>query len=345
MPGVDKAQLLVVRHGAGRGRDKRYLKDFLNRIKKHDSLIYNKLRFHYTGDPSPDLNGLSAVIFWLADPLRELYPSCFEEAKAISDAARERNIRIINPPEALSNTIKSVQYKIWSSAGIPTPVHYPFSNYDELDALLGEVGFPAILRPDHLHAQQSTFLCTDADMVRRLPVDDIAYPGTLTPLIDVRAAYRTFSPESVYACYHHKKRLYVFGDIIFTHHIFFGESPIVGLETSVFKRYTELRGAAFILKPWYWWKNCRACIAADIEYWQQGQEHPDIMRRAMTALGLDFGAIDYATMPDGRPILWEVNPYFYLPSVRKACMPRQRKLKERYDTISMAMRDFFHSLL
>ncbi|MCB9962837.1 MAG: hypothetical protein H6846_11955 [Hyphomonas sp.] len=36
--------------------------------------------------------------------------------------------------------------------------------------------------------------------------------------------------------------------------------------------------------------------------------------RAVQELGLDFAAVDYSIRPDGGPILWEANPYFYLPA-------------------------------
>ena len=40
-------------------------------------------------------------------PLNQCFPACFKEARKIADRAIQAGIRVVNPPQALSNTVKS----------------------------------------------------------------------------------------------------------------------------------------------------------------------------------------------------------------------------------------------
>ena len=336
-------RLLIVRHGPGRGRLDDYHQTFLDDLARQDPELHNHISLYYTGDASPDLGDVLAVIFWLGDPLRELYPQCYADALVIAARARAQGIRVVNSPEALSNTAKSVQSRLWKAAGIPAAAHYPFTSREMLEKLLGEIMFPAILRPDLLHTQKSAVLCENAAEVRTLPDHAIVYPGTLTPLIDTRAGYQITQPDSVWARYYHKNRIYIFGDYVRTHHVYFGKHPIVGVKSSTFEEYNGQR--LFAHAPWHWWTRCRPSIKADMDYWNEGGEHTDLMRRAIQALGLDFGAIDYSVFADGQPVLWEVNPYFYLPPPHRARLRHQRQIDLRYAGIYAVMRRYLAGFL
>ena len=52
----------------------------------------------------------------------------------------------------------------------------------------------------------------------------------------------------------------------------------------------------------------------------------------MQALGLDFAAVDYSIRPDGSVILWEANPYFYLPRGEQSVLSAERNAVERVNT-------------
>jgi hypothetical protein len=69
------------------------------------------------------------------------------------------------------------------------------------------------------------------------------------------------------------------------------------------------------------------------------------MRAACRALGVDTAAIDYATFADGRVVLWEANPYFFLFSVGNYILPRERRFEERYQAFYDALRRFLECLL
>ena len=100
---------------------------------------------HETGEPAPALDGVAAVVFLLADSLREHFPACFAEACSIAEEARAGGIRLVNPPEALSNTIKSTQSRIWREHGVPTPALERFETHAELVASLDRLVFPVLL--------------------------------------------------------------------------------------------------------------------------------------------------------------------------------------------------------
>ncbi len=336
--------LMIVRHGGGRGRLPGYLQEALDHLAVSAPALHRRLRFHDTSHPLPDLTDVRAVVFWLADPLRERYPDCFAHAAALADAARDRGIRLVNAPESLSNSIKSVQATRWQAADVPTPDLHRFADRDELAHLFTRGDYPLLLRCDVLHSQQGMRVVADRTAADRLLASTLVYPGALGPLVDTREGYRTSAPDSVWARYFHKKRAFVFGDVVTTNHLYFSSSPIVGLSGCTFSWYTgrirrRLGSLARIFPA------DRACLAADQAFSAGEPEHPDVMRRAARALDLEFVAIDYSTFADGRVVLWEANPYFFLHRPGRGVLPRERDLEQRtrhvYDRIGM----FFQSLI
>jgi hypothetical protein len=318
----------------------------LRDIKRYDRALYRRIEYHYTGQPAPDLSKVSAVMFWLADPLREHYPDCYAEAKAIADDARERGIHIVNPPESLSNSIKSVQWSLWAEEDIPTPPQHRFEDHGSLAELLPQVTFPAFIRSDEHHTQANMFLVQgpgDVQNLSRVEDSEQLFPGTITPLVDTREGYREPASDTPWARYYHKKRALVCGEHVTPIHAYFSQEPIVGVHNSELEFYTRAKHDGFRAR-WAAKKHCAPCIQADIEYCSQEVAHADLMRRAVRALGLEFAAIDYATHADGTPVLWEANPYFVLPAWYQSVLARERRLKQRYRVINQAVRDFMNAL-
>lgn len=68
------------------------------------------------------------------------------------------------------------------------------------------------------------------------------------------------------------------------------------------------------------------------------------MLRAMQILGLDFAAVDYSSLSDGSIMLWEANPYFYLPREEDIMIPARRIAKERIASYYKAITDFLTEL-
>jgi hypothetical protein len=302
-----------------------------------------RLRVHETGSPLPNRARARAVMFWLADPLRELYPACFEEAAAIAARARTVGARVVNAPEALSHTIKSVQAGLWREAGIPCAPALTFSSPSELERVLAATSYPAIVRPDLLHSQRDARLCNTAAEARAVPVTDRLIPGVVIPFIDTREGYRRAQPGTVWARFFHKKRALVFGDDVLPNHVFFSSDPICGLRHSRFGRYLGRH------RRWSWWAHIdatdRAALAVDDAFWRAEAEHADLMRRAARALSLEFLAIDYSTTADGDAILWEANPYFDMPRPENGALPRERHLAERIGGFERGIGRFLASLV
>lgn len=336
--------ILIVRHGKYKARLYPYLHPLLQYIKASRSKLYKRLLFHETGTSFPQLEGISTIVFWLADPLREMYPSCYEEAKSILHAARSRNLCIINSPEALSNTVKSTQSRLWMKAGIPTPVVKSFSTYQEMLTLTEEFHYPLLVRSDERHAQEGIIVCENRADVESIPEKKLIFPGAISHLVDVRKDFRLKYPRSIWARFFHKKRLLILGNIIRTKHIFFSTDPIVSTQTCKFRFFRNRLGLPNLgwmthLDPW-----AEECIREDVAYWQKFNEHDEIMLRAINALKLNFAAIDYSSLTDGSVILWEANPYFYLPQEKDIMLPNRRKARERVESYYRAIADFLEGL-
>ncbi len=326
MPGVSK--VLLVRHGPGRGRFVNYANVWLRYADRHAPALRRRLVVHETGGPEPALDGVGAVMFLLADPLRECYPACFDEAMRIAERARERGLRLANAPEALSNTIKTVQANRWQAAGVPCAACVPYTNRAEFEAAIARVPFPAIVRPDLLHAQQFTFRCATRAEAAGLTEEQLRYPGLVVQFIDTRAGWNTVAPGSVWERYYHRCRAYVFGDRVRPQAIYFSEDPIVASETSTFQRY---KGWGMLHSPLLRFRPMvHRTVVEDVRYADGPPDQPELLVRAVKALGLDFAAVDYARRSDGTLALWEANPHPSMPVWRHMALPVARQLRRRW---------------
>jgi hypothetical protein len=301
------------------------------------------MRFHETGNTAPQLNGVQVVVFLLADPLRETYPDCYAEAVELERRARARGVRVVNPPDALSNSIKSVQSRLWREAGIPTPLVRRFETVQQLWSLSARLQYPVLIGADEQQGPRTIHVCEDPQAVSAIPSTDIRLPGAVASIADVRQGFRERDPGTVWARLFHKKRLLVLGGKVRTKHVFFSRYPVVTTSTCKFRRYRGRWGRLAWLARIDRWSA--ACVHADLEYWRRGREHDGLMRRATETLGLGFAAIDYSSLADGGVILWEANPYPALPTTRDIMLPRRRHAKERVESYYDAIAGFFADLL
>lgn len=312
-------------------------------VVRRSPVLNGAVRIHATGSgPIPDLRGIRAVLFWLADPLRELYPECFAEAAEIARRARDAGARLANPPEALSNSIKSVQSSLWTSAGIPTPPHRRFESEAELGRLAPTFNYPVLVKSDMLHAQSWMRFCRTEVEVRSLTGDAVPIPGSVAPFVDTRAGYQGTRPDSIWARLYHKKRAMVFGDIVHPRHTIFSADPIVSLANSTIARYAQKRMRRPAL-PFD--AEIRISVEIDNQYWRSPPEQPDLLRAACRALSLDIAAIDYATLADGSIVIWEANPYFFLVAHDNYLLPTERQFQGRFEAFHDALRRYLEGLL
>lgn len=310
-------------------------------VEAHLATLGGHLNTWRTGSPLPSLDRVAAILFVLQDPLREKHPRCFAEASALAERARGDGIRLINPPEALSNSIKSVQADIWRAAGIPTPRQQPFSSRAELRGLAQKLTYPAIVRSDREHSQISMYWCQSADEVQRIAANGLVLPGTAASFWDTRDGYRTHDEKSLFAAHFHKKRAMVFGNEVVNNHLFFADDPIVGSKNSTFGHYRSLNP----LRRWHGRRASAAHIAADIAYFDSPPEHAATMAAAARALDLEWCAIDYATTASGGVVLWEANPFFALRMWPFEIMPRARQVRRRMRRFGDAAGRFFATLI
>jgi hypothetical protein len=281
-------------------------------------------------------------MFLLADPLRERYPACYEEAARIAERAHARSLRIVNHPDALSNTIKTVQAARWQAAGIPCAACVPYADRAGFEAAIAQVPFPAIVRPDLLHAQQFTFRCETRAEAAALNEEQLRYPGVVVQFIDTRAGWAQAAPGSIWDRQFHRCRAYVFGDRVYPQAIYFSEEAIVAAETSTFQAYKGwgmLRSPFFRLRP-----MVRRGVSEDIRFADGPPDHPEVMIGAVRALGLDFAALDYARTGEGGVVFWEANPHPSLPVWRHMALPVARRLRRRWLAVYRGAVRFLDSL-
>ncbi len=325
------SKILFITHGAGRGRKVPTGDVFLKRLaaKSHPLLKY--IRIHRTGSGSANFEGVGLVIFWLGDPLMQKYPACYVDALAIAEEAVDRGIRILNHPDALSNTTKSRQAHIWADAGVPCAAAASVSTLEEMAGAIEQIGFPCIVRSDQEHAQRQVATLFKAEDAKALDSEGLL-PAVVLKLYDIRQEYRDVGrPRSdLFARYHHKARAFVCGDRVLASHLFFSTERIVGLSNSLFQR--EASRLRRLARYFGYHERLRAdLIAADKAYFSAPLEEAQELVQAVRALGLDFAAVDYSIRPEGHIIIWEANPYFWLPHGKASVLSRQRDAVTRVD--------------
>jgi hypothetical protein len=327
------ARVLVATHGENRGRSSAFVATLLDLITEWRPNLAQQVAVWRTGSPLPSLDNINAVVFLLADPIDE-HPSCQTEAQRLAKCAKKMGLRVLNPPGALNNTVKSRQAMLWAEAGIPSAKAYKANNEAAVTSLLESVQYPIILRPDRLHVQAGMTFCLNAVEAQRA-VRRLRYPAAVLEFVDTRESWRRAEPGSVFAQYFHKKRSMVFGSRVLNNHIFFSASPVVGAKTSTFRAKAQDHAA----EP-----REDELIAADIAYSNAPAEAPEVMLAALRALRLDVAAIDYSSLPDGSVILWEANPYFHLPPWSKGLLSGERQLRIRIEGFYRAMMDELEAL-
>jgi hypothetical protein len=315
--------VLILCHGEGAGRPKAALPPFLDHLARTAPATHKRLRLQTTDQPPPDLDGVAAVLCFLADPLREMYPACYAVAKTIETAARERGLPVWNPPDALSNTRKAVQADIWTQAGFRCARSQLLPTLEFLTSKLADLPYPCILRDHESHAQERAFLChAHRDAERILP--RLRFPAVALEFIETRAQGGDVFLQRHYL----KKRAMVFGPRVANNHIFYSDNPIVGLGSSTFFASTKWP-LSWLHRLGFARSDLDHALALDNAYWNAPAEAPDVMRAAVQALGLQVAAVDYSNLPDGSVVLWEANPYFTLKHWSEGLLPIERRLEAR----------------
>jgi hypothetical protein len=232
--------------------------------------------------------------------------------------------------------VKSRQARLWRAAGLDTPPVRRFEDARGLPDVAAEVGLPFVIRGDEEHWQEGLRVVrTDADLAAIDP-SRLRFPAAASPLCDVRESWRARDGRSVYARLHHKKRAYVLLDRVCNEHVFFARGPIVTARTCTFAWFHGWRRPLSPLARLFVGPE----IAEDAAYWRGTDAHAATLRRAASALGLGFVALDYSVRADGSLVLWEANPYPFLPPAARMLLPRRRRADERLARYHDAIADF-----
>ncbi len=315
----------------------RYNLRFLRYARRQRPDLWARLRLHFTGEPPPCLDGVRAVVFWVGDPLREMYPEEYRECAAVAVRARQCGIPLVNPPESLSNTRKGTMGRIWRDAGLPTPGCWSFGDRRSFEGAVRQLAFPAVVRGESCHAQEGLRMFADREEALACPDEELPYPGVLSGFVDTREGWRRRDPQALPARYFHKKRVLVYGDRVVCRNWYLSPEPIVGHpKQSLFGPGFQRPGPAGRL-----FGPCplvREAVELERRWIELGPEDADLFRTAVRVLGLGFAALDYATPGPGRIVLWEANPYPYLPPPDQATLsgPRRLEAEERRHHEAMA---------
>jgi hypothetical protein len=323
--------ILFITHGAGRGRSVPTGEVFLKRLAATSAPLLSDIRVHHTGAGTADLTGVELVVFWLGDPLMQKYPACYVDAMTIAADAADRGIRVLNHPDALSHTTKSIQARIWAETGVPSAAAASAGSLEEMAEAIERIGFPCIVRSDQEHAQRHVATLFQPEDMQTLNSEGLL-PAVVLQLYDVREEYREAGSDTsdLFARFHHKARAFVFGDQVLASHLFFSPERIVGLSNSLFQR--EASSMRRLARQFGYHRHLlQQLIDADKAYFSSPMQEASELVRAVRALGLDFAAVDYSLRPDGRIVVWEANPYFWLPDGKASVLSRQRNAVARVD--------------
>lgn len=358
---VAKELLLIVRHGTvlGATHDS-FLDVILDHIESTDPTFRRCIVCHAIGAGEPSLAGVATVMFWLADPLNQRFPACFKEARKIADRAIQAGIRLVNPPQALSNTVKSIQARLWADGAITTPSHRVFATREEFLVHLDRLDYPVVVKSDQRHMQKGMRLCRKAADARRASASDkLKAPISVAPFIDTREGYRTTLPGSLWARFYHKKRAIVLGDIVHPRHVLFSRKPIVGLASSILAPYGPRRPKGKAGKSYWRWARAllrprphflrdrvgQQSVVEDNQFFRSPPEAPELLQHACRLLGLEKAAIDYSVKANGEIVLWEANPFFEVIPREHYILPEERLFSERRCRLLEDSQRFFASLI
>ena len=312
-----------MRHGPGRGRLPRYGEHLLEWVRAQRPDLAHRVRVHETGTGEASLDDVCAVFFWLGDPLEVNYPDCFREALAIEEEADRRPVKVLNRPTALAVYGKDVQASRFAAASIPAPPAMCIEGPADLTGCGDQLGFPLLVRGSRSFGHEGTRIVRNRREARSLPAGDLPDGAIVTPLLDVRREPAGSRRADLWGRYYHRKRALLIGDQCTAYSLYFGKSPVVGQDTSLYGEYhawqKRLRPYGRLGKRALRLAHARLgigqAVELETEFCTAPVEHADVFRRAGAALRLEFLAFDYASLPDGGIVIWEANPYPYIPSL------------------------------
>lgn len=214
---------------------------------------------------------------WLQDPVQAWSRETYEHELRIAAACDRMGIPILNRVERLTNAGKHRAAEIMRSVGLNVPASALITDADEFRRTLMGLRPPLLVREDWAHWGPMARAET-ADEARSIDLSRYTRP-VAKEIIDARDPR-----DGLYRKY----RFLVAGRVGVPQHLQVSESWITRGEGRVISRRTRDEELAYI--------NSSDPLAPQFH-------------EAARAMGLDFVAFDYGRAADGRPIVWEANPF------------------------------------
>ena len=218
---------------------------------------------------------------WLQDPVEDWSDRAARRARRVEAECDRRGIPVVNRVDRLPNAAKLEGARRIGESGFRTARTIPIRDVAAFRAGCLGLDPPFIVREDWGHGRLIRLVET-GDQLRSLDLSRYARPIAVE-FIDVR------SPGDGLV---RKYRYVVAGDTSLPLSMHICES-------------WRTRGKEHLLRS--------DLIEEESAYAARPVEHAVRFLRAREALGLDFVAFDYAFDRDGKPVVWEANPY---PTVR-----------------------------
>lgn len=235
------------------------------------------------------LKHYKAVVFFYHDPLEALYPKIYRYAKRVEQECFRMGITMINRPDPLSWSVKSIQLDILAKNGFSVAKIYKLRDIDDLLSN-PEVQYPIFLRYDAGHdslGQNYRGPFFSLDELRKSDLDKSIW--NRTEHLDGVVALRWIDTRGKDGLYR-KYRVFVFGNSV-------------------------LNGPMFVSSDWFvHGHNQMRNKSADREnerFMQSSlsDSEKSIFCEINKVLQLDFSAIDYSYDQEGNLVIWEANPH------------------------------------
>jgi glutathione synthase/RimK-type ligase-like ATP-grasp enzyme len=234
-----------------------------------------------------ELNDYKAIAFYHFDPLEVLYPIEFKLAENIQKYCIENSKYMINTPQSLSNSIKSIQLSILSKNGFNVAESFRFNSTEDLEKI-DESYYPLFLRYDAGHDSNSKAVYgpykSFSEITENFKEEKLVNSTHFSGKVAIQFI-PTITDEKTYKKY----RVFATREYAITGNLQVSYKWYVHRPDSITNKKIKREFDDFV----------NSSLSEDkVEYF----------RTIIKVLKLEFGAIDFSYMKDGTIIIWEVNP-------------------------------------
>lgn len=265
---------------------------------KYETFLYEldhpfRNHIHFLRDtrlafPSSIFKRYKVIAFYYHDPLKNLYPEQYAYAKQLETFCKQEGIRLINTPNALSNTTKTIQLNLLMQAGIRVALSLPYHTENDLAPFFKQ-HIPFFIRYNDGHDSQGEFV--------------------QGPFYSYKQFISQFNPSTFNENRHLKNTCAIqwintqCADGLYRKYRVYAT------------RFNAIKGFVTQSESWYIHgnnaHNHQEAHAKQAKYLATELSVDDVIffTRICNILNLDFCAIDYAYLPSGDIVIWEANPH------------------------------------